>query len=349
MADFDPSLKNRVILTNKNVKNAFSIEDPSAFGDMKLNGTALENFTKNVKINIISETDEHIVFDIIGIDAPVANALRRIMLAEVPTMAVESVNMYQNTSIMQDEVLAHRLGLIPIKADPRLFSYVSEAKNQEMDQSNTLVFTLVKKCTKNPKSKDTTAPDKLYKNEEVLSGDLQWIPQGDQKQTLGDAVGVVHDDIIITKLRPGQVIEAELLCEKGIGKEHAKWSPVCTASYRLLPEIVLKEDFCGADAKKLKKTCPQGVFDIEDIGGTSKAYVKYPRNCSMCRECIRDEKNESKIRLSRVRDHFIFSVESVGQYNRAREIVVSALHVLKKKAVKLNQELEDLYKSNDEA
>ena len=43
-------------------------------------------------------------------------------------MAIEKVHIYNNTSIIQDEVLAHRLGLIPIKADPRLFEYKQEGK-----------------------------------------------------------------------------------------------------------------------------------------------------------------------------------------------------------------------------
>lgn len=43
-------------------------------------------------------------------------------------MAIEKVHIYNNTSIIQDEVLAHRLGLIPIKADPRLFEYKQDRK-----------------------------------------------------------------------------------------------------------------------------------------------------------------------------------------------------------------------------
>jgi len=72
-------------------------------------------------------------------------------------------------------------------------------------------------------------------------------------------------------MRPGQEIEMEMICEKGIGKTHAKWSPVCTAWYRMKPDI----KFTGPDgkdvdilddaAKTLKKICPMGVFDIEDI------------------------------------------------------------------------------------
>ena len=68
------------------------------------------------------------VFDMIGIDASLANAFRRIMLSEVPTMAIELVYISNNTSIIQDEVLAHRLGLIPINADPRLFESFKSGK-----------------------------------------------------------------------------------------------------------------------------------------------------------------------------------------------------------------------------
>lgn len=63
------------------------------------------------------------IFDIIGIDASLANAFRRIMLSEVPTMAIENVFFEDNTSIVVDEMVAHRLGLIPIKADPREYDF----------------------------------------------------------------------------------------------------------------------------------------------------------------------------------------------------------------------------------
>lgn len=59
----------------------------------------------------------HAEFDLIHIDASVANAFRRIMMAEVPTFAIETVYMLENTSVIQDEVLSHRLGLVPIQAE----------------------------------------------------------------------------------------------------------------------------------------------------------------------------------------------------------------------------------------
>ena len=62
----------------------------------------------------------------------------------------------------------------------------------------------------------------------------------------------------------------QMHCRKGIGKDHAKFSPVATASYRLLPVITLKEEVVGQDAEELAAKCPLDVFDIEDLGGGSK-------------------------------------------------------------------------------
>jgi DNA-directed RNA polymerase I and III subunit RPAC1 len=63
-----------------------------------------------------------------------------------------------------------------------------------------------------------------------------------------------------------QRIELEVHAQKGIGRTHAKWSPVATASYRLLPSIRLKQDVTGKDAETLKAICPLNVFDIEELG-----------------------------------------------------------------------------------
>jgi DNA-directed RNA polymerase alpha subunit len=83
----------------------------------------------------------------------------------------------------------------------------------------------------------------------------------------GAAIRPVQKDILILKLRPGQEIELEAHAVKGIGKTHAKWSPVATAFYRLLPEVTLTQEVEGEEAAALEKMCPKKVFDIEDLGG----------------------------------------------------------------------------------
>lgn len=163
------------------------------------------------------------------------------------------------------------MGLIPIKADANDFEYHIQGK--EHTEFDSLHFRLHKVCSK----KDPSAPmvldnthdeDKLYNNANVYSGDLEWVPIGDQKKRLGN-VKPLLDDILIAKLRPGQEIEMDLICEKGIGKTHAKWQPVCTTYYRLLPDIEVT-GVKGLEARQLKKLCPMKVFDIEDIGGQGK-------------------------------------------------------------------------------
>jgi DNA-directed RNA polymerases I and III subunit RPAC1 len=83
----------------------------------------IDRFKSNLKIEIQHLSDLELEFDLVGIDASIANAFRRILLAEVPTMAIETVYVFNNTSVIQDEVLAHRLGLVPIKADPSRFGW----------------------------------------------------------------------------------------------------------------------------------------------------------------------------------------------------------------------------------
>ncbi len=124
-----------------NVNNEEQVPSLSTGVDLEL-GKFIPNLQESLKINVIKLSDEEIVFDLIGIhcysfieqtclltfpvvgvDASIANALRRILIAEVPTVAIETVFMLSNTSIIQDEVLAHRLGLIPLKIDPTKLEY----------------------------------------------------------------------------------------------------------------------------------------------------------------------------------------------------------------------------------
>nr|GEU79244.1 DNA-directed RNA polymerases I and III subunit RPAC1 isoform X1 [Tanacetum cinerariifolium] len=122
----------------------------------------------------------------------------------------------------------------------------------------------------------------------------------------------VMPNIILSKLGPGQEIELEAHAVKGMGKTHAKWSPVATAWYRMLPEVILLKGIEDEDPQKLVKKCPVNVFDIEDIGDTRRATVARPRACTLCRECIKEPVWEEKVALRRVKDHFIFTIESTG-------------------------------------
>lgn len=329
-------IRTHVAVGLKAPEHTSSIDAADAFKALKVdNSLVLDEFRKNLKIQIVQMNEEEIQFDIIGIDAPIANAFRRILLSEVPSMAIEKVRIFQNTSVIQDEVLAHRLGLIPIKADPRLFKYVEEGKGVP-NENNTLVFTLDVACTRNTKAPASAPESEKYINDVVYSKDMQWVPQGKQAERFqASPIKTVNDDIIVAKMRPGQSMEIEMHVVKGIGQTHAKWSPVATASYRLMPQIDLLQDLRGEEAQALVAKCPMGVFDIEDTG---RAQVANPRNCTMCRECIREPGWEEKVQLSRVRDHFLFSVESTGVY-RPQDLFRECIKVLASKCDTVLKEL----------
>jgi DNA-directed RNA polymerase alpha subunit len=70
-----------------------------------------------MRIKIECQKEQELEFDLIGVTPALANAFRRIMISEVPSMAIEKVHIYNNTSIIQDEILAHRIGLIPLRGE----------------------------------------------------------------------------------------------------------------------------------------------------------------------------------------------------------------------------------------
>ncbi|KAF1865730.1 hypothetical protein Lal_00021730 [Lupinus albus] len=105
----------------------------------------LDNFRENFKVEVNKLTEEIIEIDMIGIDIKLANAFRRILIDEVPTMAIERVYITKNTSHTEDRILVHELENILIIADPRLFEY-SENAGDEKNEKNTLVFKLHLEC-----------------------------------------------------------------------------------------------------------------------------------------------------------------------------------------------------------
>jgi len=296
----------------------------------------LTDLNTNLKIDITSLNEECIEFDLVGVDVSIANALRRILLAEVPTVAIEHVWIAINSSIIQDEVLAHRVGLIPIKVDPKKLDYVVGEEETDRD---TIVFHFDVECKNEVFVKPSGKQE--YVNESALSGQLTWLPQGNQNEMFPEGVKPVHEDIVIAKLRPGQRIEFEAHCRKGVGKDHTKFSPVATATYRLLPDIVFTQPIKNEEAIELKNKCPMQVFDIEDLGrGQVQAKVARPRDCTMCRECIRLDNWSEKVQLKRKANHFLFSVESSGCL--APEVIVrEGISILKEKAVKFQQLIDE--------
>ncbi|KAI5120811.1 hypothetical protein M0805_003208 [Coniferiporia weirii] len=278
----------------------------------------LERFKQTLSVDITRLSQRSIELDVVGVDASIANAVRRTLIADVPTICIEAVYVWNNTSVIHDEVLAHRLGLVPLNLDPNLFEPHDPSTPTDR---NTVVFRLEVTCTRKPNAPaGSIDPDELYSNHLVTSGMLTWVPQGEQAeldQLKTRPPGPTNPNIVLAKLRPGQTIEMECHAVKGVGKEHAKWSPVATASYRLLPHINILRQPAAHLARKFANCFSPGVIKVIDEGKPSARVEVDPakvRNESMSREVLRHADFEGCVKLGRVRDWFLFNVESEGPY-----------------------------------
>ena len=289
----------------------------------------IEDFDKKVLVEIIKRTDHDLEFDLIGVEPSLANAFRRIMLSDVPSMAIEKVHIYNNTSVIQDEVLAHRLGLIPLKADPTKFEWKPSGSPDEGTEKDTLEFDLKIKCKLLSKDKNKNVqgvdPDEIYENHRVLTSSFKWIPKGNQKANFKAIdVGPVEDDILVAKMRPGHEMDIKMFAVKGIGRDHSKFSPVCTAFYRLLPKIELKEKIKGEKAQRLQKCFSPGVIGINS---KNEAFVSNSRYDMCSRNVFRYDDLKDSVALTKAKNHFMFTVESVGAMN-PEDIFTQSIDIL---------------------
>ncbi|KAK7006745.1 RPOLD domain-containing protein [Favolaschia claudopus] len=292
----------------------------------------LEKFRENLTVKIRRVSNRSIDFDLVGVDASIANAFRRIIIAEVPTICIENVYVYNNTTVIADEILAHRLGLIPLNIDPKAMEM---RVDDESTDRNTIVFELKLECTrKKDAPKDSTNPSELYNNHELLSGHLVWQPAGEQEEVFSkNPPAPTNPNIVLAKLRPGQVVEMTLHAVKGVGKDHAKFNPVATASYRLLPNIVIKKPIPPHLAEKFQKCFSPGVIRIHP---RTKAVTD-----TVSREVLRHPEFEGFVELSRVRDFFLFNIESESAYPPQR-LFTEAIAVMRGKISSIRRAAEAL-------
>jgi len=256
-----------------------------------------------VQVKILERKGNLLRFYISGLEPEMANGIRRVMMAEVPTMAIDDVIMVENTSPMRDEMIAHRLGLVPLKTD--LESYVPR---ELCDCQSDLGCS---KCSVTM-TLEAEAPDGVRSvySKELKSSDPEVIP--------------VSEDVPILELAKGQRVRLEAYARLGTGREHAKWQPVAVSAYKYA--VVLKVDPERCDlCKKCLKACPKGILGTEDERVVLVDYEK----CDLCKLCV-DACPKDSIDLEEEKNAFIFNVESTGALPPER-IVEKALDILLEK------------------
>ena len=251
-----------------------------------------------MKMQILKKSDDEIQLLAQEITPAFANELRRIMVSEVPAMAIEWVDFKNNDSALNDEVLANRLGQIPLTFDKKVYNLPDECSCEGKGCSKCQVELVLKK----------KGPGMVY------SGDLK---------SKDKSVTPVFDKIQIVELFEGQELQFEATAQLGVGKIHAKWQ-AANVGYRNESNIVLNVKD-PKNFEKYLKMCPVHVFKIDK----DKLVVGAPYDCTLCMQCVeRGEKDEVKVEP--IENSFIFNIQTVSGLP-VEDIVIVATEVLEKK------------------
>ncbi|MEF8874627.1 MAG: DNA-directed RNA polymerase subunit D [Candidatus Thermoplasmatota archaeon] len=245
---------------------------------------------------------------------PMVNALRRVLIADVPKLAIEDVEFhlgtigdeeedkeYESSAPLFDEIIAHRLGMLPIPTDLELFDFREECDECDGEgcPNCTIIYSLNKKgpCT-------------------VYSGDL--IPVGENE------LKPVDDLIPIAKLDENQALLIYATAELGTAKEHAKWQPTSGVAYKYYPEIEIDDEACD-ECEECIDVCPVDILEMEE-GKLTVTDVEKCKLCSACEEAC----DPGAIEVTGREDKFIMTYETDGSLS-SEDVLKKGLDILKEK------------------
>jgi len=258
-----------------------------------------------LNLRVLEKNQNSMRFVADGISTPLANSLRRIMLAEVPCMAIHDVVFIENSSVLHDEILALRLGLIPLKTNLDAYNLpeVCSCKSELGCHLCRTVLTL-----------DTQAKDEVRT---VYSGDM--VPEDPN-------IAPVSDRIPIVKLAPNQKVRLEAYARLGTGKVHAKWQPVSACTYRYMPVVKVDSSDCDACGECVN-VCPKKVLQSKG----NKIVVADLIECILCEDCVEAcARKPPAIEVMGNQSCFIFQVESTGVLPIER-VVSEAFNIYERK------------------
>ncbi|MDD5253878.1 MAG: DNA-directed RNA polymerase subunit D [Candidatus Nanoarchaeia archaeon] len=260
-----------------------------------------------MNLKLIDKNKEKISFLIKDTEAAYVNTVRRLIMEEVPTMAVEEVKFIQNTSALYDEMLALRLGLVVIKTDLKSYNLPGECKCKGKGCAQCETYATLKKI----------GPGNVY------AEDLKF---KDPK------IKAVYPKTLIVKLGDGQEVNVQCKLILGKGKDHAKFIPGLVY-YNAYPKIEILKPTVATDAVKV---CPRNVFRVAN----KKLNVEELEKCDLCMACV-ESLGKDVISVEGSKKDFIVFVEPWGQL-KSQEMIEEAMKELNKKLDEFNSKVKDL-------
>ena len=257
-----------------------------------------------------------------GVDSAFMNSLRRIIVAEVPAMAIDEIVVIENSSMLHDEILGHRLGFVPLRTD--------------LDSYN-----LPEKCPCKSELGCNLCRASLTLNVEAADGG-RTVYSGDLVSE-NPNITPVSTRIPIVKLAPDQHLKLEGYARLGKGEKHAKWQPVSKCTYKHFPRVKISEKECDSCGKCVD-ACPKRVLSVSE--GAKRLDLRNVIDCTVCGDCVRAcPKSPPAIEVSWDKDVFVMDIESTGALPFDR-IVNEAIKILDGK---FESFLEQLAVKKDEA
>jgi DNA-directed RNA polymerase II subunit RPB3 len=320
------------------------------------------------KVEILQLSQHEIKFVLSETDTSMANALRRIMIAEVPTLAIDLVEFHENSSVLNDEYIAHRLGLIPLRYSLDGIRGL-DCQDAFLSHRDCVCYDRCPRCSVEFEldvhyvpgadegdngGGDGGSAGNLLAPLTVTSRDLitnnESVQPAHFLETEQD--GAQDDGIAIVKLGPNQRLKLKAIARLGISKEHAKWCPVAVATYRFWPIIDINERQMSTLTMEQKQeivdACPDRILELDEGTGEVRAVdnawdvCTYTEDLKYMQESMKKRKEDDDfVTVTPSTDRFVFSVETTGCMD-AEEVVLAALRVLKKRLTYLAQELETL-------
>ena len=250
-----------------------------------------------MKFELLELREDRIRYLLSGVTAAFANGIRRASMSEVPILAIDEINLYDNTSVLFDEQIGLRLGEVPLMAeDLDLFCQPEECQCGGTGCPGCRVDFMLSK----------EGPGMVY------SEDIQFTDPG---------VRPAFEKIPLVILGEGEKLVMEGYATKRVSKDHSKWQAGTLCGYKNLPSLTVSEacDGCG----KCVEACPRDILVIEK----GRAKVTNILECSLCKLCV-DVCEAAAINLVPVRDSFVVSIEGSGSVP-ANELVARAAHEMK--------------------
>lgn len=261
-----------------------------------------------MEIRVLENNKEHgkLSFILKDSNPAFANTLRRLIIDEVPTMAIEDVEFQKNNSILYDEMVAHRLGLIPLKTDLKSYNLPDKCKC-EGKGCNRCQLKLILRATKG-------------------SG----VVYASELKSKDPAVKPVYPEMPIVKLLKGQTMELEATAVLGRGKQHSKWSPG-HVWYKYKPIVEITGDVKNPEA--IIEVDHNNIFEIKDRKLTVNKDRMLESDLSLDFSEI-----DRNVKVTASDTDFVFYIDSFGQLG-CREIVNKAMDIFDEQLDEFVEEL----------